>query len=47
MTDAEAERHRVRTLIERAGVAILMNVNEEGTHIGRPMLPLVVQIDPI
>ena len=47
MTDAEAERQRVRTLIERAGVAMLMNVDEKGTHIGRPMLPLLVQNDPI
>jgi general stress protein 26 len=46
VTDAEAERHRVRTLIERAGVAVLMNVDEEGGHIGRPMLPLLVQNDP-
>ena len=46
MTDAEAERQRVRALIERAGVAMLMNVDEKGTHIGRPMLPLLVQNDP-
>jgi len=46
MTDVETERQRVRALIEQAGVAILMNVNEEGTHIGRPMLPLLVQGDP-
>ena len=46
MTDAAAERQRVRALIERAGVAMLMNVDEQGTHIGRPMLPLFVQNDP-
>ena len=46
MTDAGAERQRVRALIERAGVAMLMNVDEQGTHIGRPMLPLLVQNDP-
>jgi general stress protein 26 len=46
VTDAEAERQRVRTLIERAGVAMLMNVDESGTHIGRPMLPLLVPNDP-
>jgi general stress protein 26 len=46
MTGAEAERQRVRALIERAGVAMLMNVDERGTHIGRPMLPLFVQNDP-
>ena len=46
MTDAGAERQRVRALIEQAGVAMLMNVDEKGTHIGRPMLPLLVQNDP-
>ena len=33
MTDAEGERQRVRGLIERAGVAMLLNVDETGTHI--------------
>jgi hypothetical protein len=46
MTDAGAERQRVRALIERAGVAMLMSVDEKGTHIGRPMLPLFIQSDP-
>lgn len=46
MTDLETGRQRVRALIEGAGVAILMNVNEKGTHVGRPMLPLLVQNDP-
>jgi general stress protein 26 len=46
MTHAGAERQRVRALIERAGVAMLMNVGENGTHIGRPMLPLLVLNDP-
>jgi general stress protein 26 len=46
MTDARAERQRVRALIERAGVAVLMNVDEKGTHRGRPMLPLLIQNDP-
>jgi general stress protein 26 len=46
MTEAAAERQRVRALIEAAGVAMLMNVDERGTHIGRPMLPLFVQDDP-
>jgi|KBSMisStaDraftv2_1062788.scaffolds.fasta_scaffold44313_4 general stress protein 26 len=45
MTDP-AERQRVRALIERAGVAMLMNLDERGTQIGRPMLPLFVQGDP-
>jgi general stress protein 26 len=46
MTDAGIERQRVRALIERAGVAMLMNVDAEGMHVGRPMLPLLVQDDP-
>ena len=46
MTEVKAERQRVRALIERAGVAMLMNVDERGTHIGRPMLPLFVRNDP-
>jgi general stress protein 26 len=46
MTDARTERQRVRALIERAGVTMLMNVDERGTHVGRPMLPLFVQSDP-
>ena len=37
MADATAERQRVRALIERAGVAMLMSVDERATHIGRPM----------
>jgi general stress protein 26 len=41
-----AERRRVRALIARAGVAMLMNVDEQGAQIGRPMLPLLVQNDP-
>ena len=36
----------MRTLIEHAGVAILMNMDEHGGHIGRPMLPLFLQNDP-
>ena len=46
MTEGGAERQRVRALIERAGVAVLMNVDEKGTHIGRPMLPLLIPSDP-
>ena len=46
MMEVGAERQRVRALIQQAGVAILMNVNEEGMHIGRPMLPLLVHNDP-
>jgi general stress protein 26 len=46
MTDAAAERQRVRALIEGAGVAMLMNVDDQGMPVGRPMLPLLVQDDP-
>jgi general stress protein 26 len=46
MADAAAERQRVRALIERAGVAMLMNVDERGVYIGRPMLPLLLPNDP-
>ena len=46
MTGAAGERQRVRALIERAGVAMLMNVGEQGTHVGRPMLPLLIPNDP-
>jgi general stress protein 26 len=46
MAGPASERQRVRALIERAGVAMLLNVDEQGTHIGRPMLPLLVQNDP-
>jgi general stress protein 26 len=46
MTDAAAERQRVRALIERAGVAMLMNVDEHGAYVGRPMLPLCIANDP-
>jgi general stress protein 26 len=40
-----AERQRVRALIERAGVAMLMNIDEHDTHAGRPMLPSFIQND--
>jgi general stress protein 26 len=46
MTESRAERQRVRALIERAGVAMLMTVDEKGTHTGRPMLPLLIPNDP-
>jgi general stress protein 26 len=46
MTNARVERQRVRALIERASVAMLLNVDERGAHVGRPMLPLFVQDDP-
>jgi general stress protein 26 len=46
MTDAATERRRVRALIERAGVAMVVNVDERGAFIGRPMLPLFIADDP-
>ena len=46
MTSTASERQRMRVLIERAGVAMLMNVDEQGVHIGRPMLPLLLENDP-
>ena len=45
MTGA-SERQRVRALIERAGVAVMMNVDEDGHPVGRPMLPLFLAGDP-
>lgn len=45
MTNAADERQRVRALIERATVAMLVNVDERGTPVGRPMLPLFIQDD--
>jgi general stress protein 26 len=46
ITDRAAERQRMRALIERAGVAMLMNVDPQDAHVGRPMLPLLVPNDP-
>ena len=45
MADAGSERKRLRALIARAGVAMLMNVDEKDTHFGRPMLPSLVPND--
>jgi general stress protein 26 len=33
-------------LIQRAGVAMLVNIGERGSHVGRPMLPLFLEDDP-
>jgi general stress protein 26 len=41
-----SERDRVRSLIARAGVAMVLSVDEQGTHLGRPMLPLLLPGDP-
>ena len=41
----DSERLRVRGLIEQAGVAMLITLDEHGTHVGRPMLPLLPEND--
>ena len=33
-------------MIQQTGVAVLMNTDEQGNHIGRPMLPLFLDNDP-
>jgi len=40
------ERHRVRQVLQRAGVAMLVTLDNCGGHHGRPMLPLWLQGDP-
>ena len=45
-TGAAAERQRVRSMIRQAGVAMLINVDHDGSHVGRPMLPLFLEHDP-
>lgn len=46
MTRRDAERRRLRGLIERAGVAMFMTLDDRGRHAGRPMLPLLLEHDP-
>jgi len=46
MTTRASERQHVRTLIRRAGVAVLITIDEHGGPIGRPMLPLFLKHDP-
>jgi general stress protein 26 len=46
MASSASERRRVRALIQRAGVAMLMTVDEHAAPIGRPMLPLFLDNDP-
>jgi general stress protein 26 len=46
MTNDGAERRRLREVIQGAGVAVLMNVDEKDRHAGRPMLPLLIDGDP-
>jgi len=40
------ERHRVRELLQRAGVAMLVTLDNSGAHDGRPMLPLWLPEEP-
>jgi general stress protein 26 len=46
MGQPQNERERVRSMIEQAGVAILINTDQHGSHVGRPMLPLLLDQDP-
>ena len=41
----DVHRLRVRALIQRAGVAMLITIDEQGTQVGRPMLPLLLGND--
>jgi general stress protein 26 len=41
-----SERQRVRALIQRAGVAMLMTIDENTVPVARPMLPLLLENDP-
>jgi len=43
---AVSERRKIRKLIQHAGVAMLMTIDERGAHSGRPMLPLLLDDDP-
>ena len=40
------ERHRVREILQRAGVAVLVTLDSHGAQDGRPMLPLWLPDDP-
>jgi general stress protein 26 len=46
MTNLDSERQRVRALIQRAGVAMLVTIDEQAAPVGRPMLPLWLDKDP-
>ena len=46
MATAASERQRVRALIHRAGLAMLMTIDEHAAPSGRPMLPLFLDNDP-
>jgi len=46
MATSASERGRVRQLIAAAEVAMLITIAEDGTHTGRPMLPLFLPDHP-
>src|SRR5262245_48424473 len=46
MPHRDAERRRLRKMIERAGVAMFVTIDECGRHTARPMLPLLIGDDP-
>jgi len=46
MPDVDSEREKIRRLIQDAGVAILMTVDDRGDQAGRPMLPMMRDNDP-
>lgn len=46
MADSNHERRKVRTLVERSGVAMFMTLDDRGDHAGRPMLPILLDGDP-
>lgn len=46
MTSLAAERQRIRALIQEAGVAMLVTIDEHAAPVGRPMLPLFLDNDP-
>jgi general stress protein 26 len=46
MASSASERRRVRALMQQAGVAMLMTIDEHAALIGRPMLPLFLDNDP-
>ena len=45
MASSASERRRVRGLIQQAGVAMLVTIDEHAAPIGRPMLPLFLDGD--
>jgi general stress protein 26 len=46
MTAPASERSRIGALIRQATVGMLLNIDEHGGQMGRPMLPLFLENDP-